>query len=76
MSRQVAEEWLEPLDWIETSTPVDALISDTSVEETSERRVAARSPLLARLRSATELPHLVRVGPAGTETVAQAPAGS
>ena len=49
MSQQTAEEWPEPLDWIEEGTPAEA----TSIEEIREDVVAAWSRLLARLRNAT-----------------------
>jgi hypothetical protein len=41
-----AEEWLEPLDWIESDASVEA----ASIEEISERGFAAWSRLLARLQ--------------------------
>jgi hypothetical protein len=48
---EAAEEWLEPLDWIEADAPVEA----ASIEEISERGFAAWSRLLARLHSVAKL---------------------
>jgi hypothetical protein len=48
-----AEEWLEPLDWIDDADPGDALPFDRSIESIAERGVAAWSRLVARLDSET-----------------------
>jgi hypothetical protein len=55
MSRDVTEEWLEPLDWIEADASANPLTSDPSVNEISERGFAAWTRLLARLDSGTNL---------------------
>ena len=49
MTAEAAQEWLEPLDWIET----DALTSEVSVEEISDLGGATWTRLLARLRTLT-----------------------
>lgn len=46
-----AEEWLEPLDWIDP----DEFVEAAPIEEISERGFAAWSQLVARLRSETSL---------------------
>jgi hypothetical protein len=56
MSAEAAEEWLEPLDWIEdNAASVDAPSSETRVERTNELGFAPWARLLARLRTATSL---------------------
>jgi hypothetical protein len=54
MNAEAAEEWLEPLDWIEPdAVSVDAPRPEMSVERISELGLAAWTRLSARLRNAT-----------------------
>jgi hypothetical protein len=48
-----AEEWLEPLEWIEDDDPGDVLPFDGSIESIAERGLAVWSRLVARLVSET-----------------------